>query len=93
MSSNNPPEGTVSPTEVHDALVASLARHAADEAAAVDVGALGGEVWLCGHVDSDLVRQILIDAASKVPGVTIVHDVLELSGRHDDAAPNARRTP
>jgi osmotically-inducible protein OsmY len=92
-TTKDPPGDTVSPAEVHHALVASLARHAAEEAAGVDVGALGGEVWLCGRVDSDLVRELLIEAAGKVPGVTIVHDMLELSGRDNDASPNARRTP
>jgi osmotically-inducible protein OsmY len=87
MKAKELPLETVSPIEVHHALAASLARHAAAEAEGVDVGTFGGEVWLVGHVDSDLVRQILTDAAREVPGVTSVHDLLEIS------TPNTRRTP
>ena len=69
---------TISPTEVHRALVKALARHAVNEARHLDVGAFKGEVVVAGSVHSAAAREIALAAARAVPGVTCVRDLIQV---------------
>jgi osmotically-inducible protein OsmY len=63
---------TVCPADIHRAMIKALARHAVEQASQLDIGAFGDEVVVVGDVASSEDKQVLLQAARRVPGVARV---------------------
>jgi osmotically-inducible protein OsmY len=92
-------QGTVCPGDVHQAIAQALARNALGDASHLDVGAVGGDVFVCGEVSSARAQQVILEAARQVPGVTTVRNLVAVregappQGAGGGVSLGTRRTP